>query len=426
MDSYQIDQKLQEFQNSGTFLDLSGLGLKTVPEQLKDIERPISISLSRNKLEEIPEWLYYIAIDSLDLSKNPIKNLPDIIHSELSLKYLDISDCLISQINENQIPSSLQILKVANNKIKNVSGVKDLQKIKVIDLSGNELDQSGIFNSLPITVERVNLSSNRFSLFSADPTELNDLQYLDLSGNRLTEIQGSQWIFPNLLILKVGENLIERVTIQGFSLQELWAQDNQMRDFPFQNGDFRRLRKLVLSKNNINNIPSSLAYLSSLEQLWLDRNEIEHISKDAFPKSLYFLSLNYNPTIDLEGLEFYLKLRDVPIGSTPILDIPPSDLSFSTFTCRSGFCFQAKNNELNIFLKNHQLHSRIPLDLLVEIELKNENINLIGNQSQLLFSFPLAMSENLLGDAFLPWLLTLWQNFRIKWWLFDLDPDDII
>ena len=125
------------------------------------------------------------------------------------------------------------------------------------------------------------LSLNNQHISSLDGIEnipgLQNLQYLDLSNNRITFIPSIIQGLQNLQYLRLSNNLITTIpaNIQGLqSLQNLW-----------------------LGNNLITTIPANIQGLQSLQRLWLDENQITTIP---------------NIILGLQNLEWF-SLRDNPI-----------------------------------------------------------------------------------------------------------------
>lgn len=89
--------------------------------------------------------------------------------------------------------------------------------------------------------------------------ELEGLEFLDLTGNRIRELP--TWIG------------------QLRRLREIGLSANLLRDLPAEMGELQRLEVLYLLDNELERLPSSLLQLPQLQQLWLDGNprlEIPH------------------------------------------------------------------------------------------------------------------------------------------------------
>src|SRR4051794_12285038 len=63
-----------------TKLDLSGLGLSELPEQLAQLTHLRILNLKNNKLTNLPEWFFDLTnLTVLNLSDNQLISLPDLV-----------------------------------------------------------------------------------------------------------------------------------------------------------------------------------------------------------------------------------------------------------------------------------------------------------------------------------------------------------
>jgi internalin A len=72
-------------------LDLSGLGLKKVPETLREVHDLKYLSISNNEIQELPRWMGELsALRSIDLRGNHLRTLPPEISSLSGLRRLNL------------------------------------------------------------------------------------------------------------------------------------------------------------------------------------------------------------------------------------------------------------------------------------------------------------------------------------------------
>ncbi|MEZ4961212.1 MAG: TIR domain-containing protein [Saprospiraceae bacterium] len=72
------------------FLDLSGLGLKEIPNELSNIKNLCELDLSNNRLITLPEWFVQMAgLKLLDLRNNNLDSLPEWLQTFEAFKNLD-------------------------------------------------------------------------------------------------------------------------------------------------------------------------------------------------------------------------------------------------------------------------------------------------------------------------------------------------
>ncbi len=84
------------------FLELSGQGLKYVPENVQKMFALSSLILSNNRLETIPETIAGLTnLMTLDVQSNQLQALPDAISSLKKLKKLNVSGNLLKVLPES-------------------------------------------------------------------------------------------------------------------------------------------------------------------------------------------------------------------------------------------------------------------------------------------------------------------------------------
>lgn len=127
--------------------------------------------------------------------------------------------------------------------------------------------------------------------------QLEQLKYLDLSGNQLTGL-GAITKLGNLRTLKLSENQL--TNLEGLeSLQELKELDlsgNNLTQLPKALAQLPKLRKLNLAKNQLKTIPDWLGSCTTLEELNLEQTQLETLPESiATIPGLKILNLKKNP-----------------------------------------------------------------------------------------------------------------------------------
>ena len=208
---------------------------------LKPLRRNLTaLSLPNNLLNSIPDEIFDLPnLNRLDLSQNQIRSLnPEKLAKSSSLKKLDLSDNDVIDINNIQVPVSMEKFILKNNHL-NFAAISrfNLTYLKVLDLSHNKLNGT--------------LSKESFQ-FS------NTLKSLDLSFNSLKKLTDKCFTnFPKLKTLNLESNEIEVITPVAFQ-------------------GLQRLRRLDLSFNGILEIPLNVFNgLKGLEYLDLSSNHLQ-------------------------------------------------------------------------------------------------------------------------------------------------------
>ncbi|XP_036373397.1 leucine-rich repeat serine/threonine-protein kinase 2 [Megalops cyprinoides] len=168
----------------------------------------------------------------------------------------------------------------------------DRQRIRLLDLSGNELDSlSCLMDEGPVQqhlehLVRLELSQNNLSEFpSALCQNLRSLTRLDLHGNRLQSLPMGLLGLPALSVLSVSRNCVGPLlpldaAARCPSLRQLNLASNHITAFPEQLGQaMDKLEELLFEGNKIAELSSSLC-LPEMKLLDVSKNQIAKISED--------------------------------------------------------------------------------------------------------------------------------------------------
>ena len=192
-------------------IDLRGLELTQIPEQIRDLTLVEDLNISFNLLEELPEWINeFTALKVLRITDNRLKTLPKSIGELRCLEEL--------YARGNQLET-----------LPNTLG--KLSAIKVLELYQNNL------NSIPEAIGN-----------------LTNLEMLELHENQLTTLPNSIGDLKNLEILDVH--------------------DNQLTSLPDSIGSLTKLEMLILARNKLKFLPASIKKLQNLERLSISDNPI--------------------------------------------------------------------------------------------------------------------------------------------------------
>ena len=167
-------------------------------------------------------------------------------------------------------------LKLHKNQILDVSPLKNLTRLRDLDLDGNR-----IANVSPLSA-------------------LTNLTILDLDDNQISDVSSLN-ILKNLKFLDLHDNLISDVT-------------------PLM--DLTRLTFLDLDDNQISNV-SALSGLVKLTELDLDGNQISDISVLSVLTNLTILDLHDNQISDVSPLSGLVNLMELDLRGNQISDFSP-------------------------------------------------------------------------------------------------------
>jgi small GTP-binding protein len=171
-----------------TSLDLSGLGIATIPLEILQISNLQTLELSRNKISVIPDAITQLFnLQKLYLRENQISVIPDEIIHLSNLKELSLAANQISVIPDaiTQL-SELQSLFLWDNQIRIIPNeIAKLSKLQELYLAGNQI--SAIPNEIAklSNLLELDLENNQISVIPNVLVELTKLTKLDLRKNHL-------------------------------------------------------------------------------------------------------------------------------------------------------------------------------------------------------------------------------------------------
>ncbi|XP_068613253.1 PH domain leucine-rich repeat-containing protein phosphatase 2 [Brachionichthys hirsutus] len=187
-----------------------------------------ALDLQHNKLDELSESLFYKALNLkyLNLSANTLENIPPSSQSEESLSTLQELYLTRNNLNENCGAvlvghQNLRVLHIAYNNLLSfpASKLSKLEQLEELNLSGNKL------KTIPSTVSSCKrlhtlvAHSNHIAVFP-EILNLPEIKLVDLSCNELTEIQLPDSLPATLQELDLTGNsslMLEHKTLNLFS-----------------------------------------------------------------------------------------------------------------------------------------------------------------------------------------------------------------
>jgi internalin A len=154
--------------DGGRELNLSGLGLATLPGQIYQLTNLRVLDLSDNRLTTLPgEISRFALLESLNLNRNRLTALPDAIGRLKQLRSIGI----------------------ANNQLTRLSkAVGRLRRLEILDASTNQLQSLPEEIGSLAQLRRFDLSRNQLVRLSKAIGSLVQLEWLDLTGNQIASL----------------------------------------------------------------------------------------------------------------------------------------------------------------------------------------------------------------------------------------------
>jgi internalin A len=207
-----IEKAKQSRQKS---LDLSGIYIKEIPEEISQLTNLTSLKIRSSKLRELPEFIGKLtSLNYLYLSSNNLATLPRSIGRLTSLISLDLS---------------------CNNLTALPESIGKLINLTSLDLNSNQITKLPESICKLTSLSSLYISSNQLVLFPRSVSKITNLISLDLSHNRLKSLPQSVGNLTNLISFYLGHN--------------------ELKDLSKSIGKLDNLRLLSLEGNPLTEIP---------------------------------------------------------------------------------------------------------------------------------------------------------------------------
>jgi internalin A len=281
-------------------LDLSGLGITSIPASVFDLPQLQNLDLSNNQITTVPASLWQLShLQNLDLHDNQITTIPASLWQLPHLQNLDLHDNQITTVPDSlgQL-SQLQHLDLRDNQITRVpDSLGQLSQLQHLDLRDNQITRVPDLLGQLSRLQRLYLANNQITRVPDSLRWLFQLEYLDLSNNQITTFPPHSGQLSRLQRLYLSNNQIAAVPDslgQLSRLQRLYLGNNQIAAVPDSLGQLSQLQYLGLNSNKITAVPRSIGQLSRLQDLHLSSNQIT-----AVPG--FFGELSELQTLDLRN-----------------------------------------------------------------------------------------------------------------------------
>ncbi len=309
-------------------LTLNGMRLTEFPVELMSLlpANMIEIDFSKNAIRHIPEGVFerFTKLETLDLSMNQITALgKGDLHGLVNLKALIIFDNRLRHIapdalsglaslntidareNELQVlpalPVSIECAMFDHNLIQNIGpeSLRGLHCLRDLSLEHNDISAFSLPAGGLRLLEQLCLNSNQLPAIDFSLRRLPNLTLLDLSDNRIERIEPFPFGYPSnqlslLRVLRLSNNRIAHIetdALRGLSL----------------------LSRLDLSGNCLTKLEfGTVSWLSAMNFLNLSFNQIELIGQGAFDglHLLMALDLSNNQIEAISGNAFFQSESD--------------------------------------------------------------------------------------------------------------------
>jgi internalin A len=264
-------------------LHLYDTKITVIPELIAKLKNLTKLNLAKNKIVEVPIWFSDLAnLTELYLWDNQISVFPESIAQLTSLTKLNLS---INQISE--IPdwigslTNLTELYLWDDQITVIpTAIAQLTSLIKLYLGKNQISEIPDWIGSLTNLTELHLSENQIMVLPSAIAQLTSLSVLSLWNNQISVIP--DWIggLKNLTELYLSRNqitMLPSALAQLTSLIKLNLSINQISEIPDWIGNLTNLTELYLWESEITVLPSAIAQLTNLTKLHLSKNQISKI-----------------------------------------------------------------------------------------------------------------------------------------------------
>lgn len=331
-----------------TYLNLANNNVQNLPPNMKLLR---NLVLSANNYTAIPAPLLasistYSILESIDLSKNHIKDMGNILNELPSLRRVNLFGNELTKLNFDK--SNIQVLDIAKNKFTDVPNLPE--SIIALNIERNQISQLILDNSANKLSNfcRLCASCNRIAKFICLGTIR--LITLDISRNKLTNLPDIQKSFDRLQQLNISNNYIPSLPIFPQTITEIFASNNKICSLPealssyafISTADFSHnfiktirvtlpnaLQSLVLADNQIKDVVTM--QLNNLTRLFMMENQLNTIPNiQGNNLNEYYLSRNLISSIDITN--FSKNVSRIDLSHCKLKTLPNELFTIQTLT----------------------------------------------------------------------------------------------
>ncbi len=214
------------------------------------------------------------------------------------LKRVKVDGGTIDRLDGLEKARNLQVLRIPNHRVSDLSPLMTLSRLRVADLSGNRIRDLAPLSGL-VQLEELNISHNEVGGLDT-LASLAELKILDVSGNRVESLVPLVGL-TQLRSLDVSENRLVRLDALAGMVS---------------------LRRLDVSGNRVESL-AALGGLTDLSELDISRNRIVRLVPLSGLPELTRLNASFNRVADLRPLGGLVRLQWLELDNNRIHDIRP-------------------------------------------------------------------------------------------------------
>lgn len=286
----------------------------------------------------VPMYRYAQWIVSLDLSRNPLTDLPlDFVQLCTSLRMLRMTDLAFKRVPE---------------------GVTSITHLTHLDVSSNRLQDLDhiALHTLP-ALKVLRATNNRLTCAPSYVPEMHALQYLNLSNNRIDTFPQRICAIPHLRDLDLSFNTISVIPSEIdrlVHLERLVLVGNSISRLPAEMQSLAALRVLDVRHTSLQSL-GELVCLPHLERVLASHNYLTHLEGNV-GRALGTLDLAHNP------------LTRVNLSAPQSSSLTHLDLSHANLVTINESLFRSVPQLRCLILDHNQFGSLPPLGSLGQLE----------------------------------------------------------
>ena len=304
----------------------------TLPVEQEQTYKHLNLQAMHLTLIPVPVYRIASSVVSLDLSMNPLADLPlDFAQQLTSLRILRLASLALKRVPASVCAiSSLTQIDVSSNRLLDLDHIPldELPQLRVVRATNNRLSALPAYMAPMEFLQYVNLSNNRFDTFPDILCAMPNLADLDLSFNTIRTLPSHIGRLSKLVRLVLSGNLLSSLPAEMSGLVSLRVLDvrhmtlQSINDLPA----LPKLERLMATYNCLTSIDSALG--ASLSQLELAHNPLSRAALQAPAASaLTRLDLSHASLVTLPDsllssvpVLTHLVLDDNQLGALPALE----------------------------------------------------------------------------------------------------------
>jgi Leucine-rich repeat (LRR) protein len=314
-------QALDEYCGQLESLDVS----KNMIRNLGGIPSSIlHLRITDNQLSSLTAWNHLMNLQYIDVSNNSLTSLA-VFKSLIHLRSLRADNNQITSLDGIKFHKGLQTLRMRGNLIEQVDfDGNTLHQLTDLDLKNNQISHIANVDQLP-SLSSLNLDSNQLTSFSVDAAQsMTALRYLRLDDNNLTSLNVRA--LPHLRLLHADRNALVHISgfsrarrIDSLSLRE--QHGTAPLDLAHLLARAYEVRKLYLSGNLLESFSPRIDLLN-LQLLELANCGLSTLPEEVglMMPNLRVLNLNMNALSDLAPLRAVPRLKRLFVVGNRLAD----------------------------------------------------------------------------------------------------------